>query len=233
LKAAPIVVCARTSLAVPPSGRRARSAIACALRPHATWWWRARWLAAHERREGLCARTAMGGDLGAGARMKAGDACDVLQTPWLLRWQHSIAAGGAMVSVVSTVTREGNSTRTDSRAAPATLRLHLDVSILRQAQDHYVAKNAFASATETTDNVARPLLKNRVLTSSMNTWPPLAGCLLTGRREDDRHWLIPPSTTATISRTVLGTAPGALAPRLATPTQSHGLTYALLPPETP
>ena len=49
-----------------------------------------------------------------------------------------MAAGGAMVPVVSTGTREG-STRTDSRAAPATLRLHLDVSILRQAQDRYVA----------------------------------------------------------------------------------------------
>ena len=75
-----------------------------------------------------------------------------------------------------------NRTRTDSRAAPATLRLHLDASILRQAQDRYVAKNAFASATEATDNVARSLLKNQVLTSSVNTWPPLAGCLLTEQR---------------------------------------------------
>jgi hypothetical protein len=97
------------------------------------------------------------------------------------------AAGGAMVPVVTTGTREANSTRTDSRAAPATLRLHLDVSILRQAQDRYVAKNAFAFATEATDNVAWPLLKNRVLTSSMNTWPPLAGCLLTGHRKGNRH----------------------------------------------
>jgi len=48
------------------------------------------------------------------------------------------AAGGAMVPVVSTGTHEANSTRTDSRAAPATLRLHLGVSILRQAQDRYV-----------------------------------------------------------------------------------------------
>ncbi len=71
--------------------------------------------------------------------MKAGDAYDVLQAPRLLRWQRSIAAGGAMVPVVSTGTREANSTRTDSRAAPATLRLHLGVSILRQAQDRYVA----------------------------------------------------------------------------------------------
>ena len=92
------------------------------------------------------------------------------------------AAGGAMVPVVSTRTREANSTRTDSRAAPATLRLHLDVSILRQAQDRHVAKNAFASATEATDNVAWPLLKNQPLTSSMNAWPPLSGCLLTEQR---------------------------------------------------
>jgi hypothetical protein len=71
--------------------------------------------------------------------MKAGDACASMQAPRLLRWQRSIAAGGAMVPVVSTGTREGNSTRTNSRAAPATLRLHLDVSIPRQAQDCYVA----------------------------------------------------------------------------------------------
>ena len=47
------------------------------------------------------------------------------------------AAVGAMVPVVLTGTRV--STRTDNRAAPATLWLHLDVSILRQAQDRYVA----------------------------------------------------------------------------------------------
>ena len=41
-----------------------------------------------------------------GARMKAGDACDSLQAPRRLRWQRSIAAGGAMVPVVSTGTRE-------------------------------------------------------------------------------------------------------------------------------
>ena len=80
-----------------------------------------------------------------------------------------------------------SSTRTDSRTAPATLRLHLDVSILRHAQDRYVAKNAFASVTEATDNVAWPLLKNQALTSSVNTRPPLAGCLLTGRRKGDPH----------------------------------------------
>ena len=96
------------------------------------------------------------------------------------------AADGARVLVVSTGTRE-RGTRTDSRAASATLRLHLDVSIPRQAQDRYVAKNALASATEATDNVAWSLLKNQALTSSINTWPPLAGGLLTGRRKGDRH----------------------------------------------
>jgi hypothetical protein len=40
--------------------------------------------------------------------------------------------------------------RTDSRAAPATLRLHLDASTPRRAQDRYVAKDALASTTETT-----------------------------------------------------------------------------------
>src|ERR1700687_2074255 len=106
-----------------------------------------------------------------------------------------------MVPVVSTRTREANSTRTDSRAAPATLRLHLDVSILRQAQHRYVAKNAFASATEATDNVAWPLLKNRVLTSSVNTWPPLVGCLNSDcpsdRHEDDRCSMSPPHDGST------------------------------------
>ena len=70
-----------------------------------------------------------------------------------------VKAGGARVfcrrpaAQVATLIRSGrrdgprrydgdarNSTRRDSRAAPATLRLHLDVSIPRQAQDRYVAK---------------------------------------------------------------------------------------------
>ena len=102
---------------------------AYALRPHATACVRARWLAAHERREGLCARTAIGGDLGVGSdegrrRLRFSVGATATQVATLN------AAGGAMVPVVSTGTREG-STRTDSHAAPATLRLHLDVSTLR------------------------------------------------------------------------------------------------------
>ena len=60
----------------------------------------------------------------------------------------------------------------------------------------------------------------------MNTGPPLSGCLLTGRRKRDLHWLTSPLRTATISPTVLGTALVAIAPRLATPAQSQGLTHA-------
>ena len=117
--------------------------------------------------------------------MKAGDACGSLQTPRLL--VGNAQGSGWRDGPRRFDTHVRRSTRTDSRAAPATLRLHLDVSILRQAQDRYVAKNAFASATEATDNVVSPLFKNRVLTSSMNTWPPLSGCLLIGRRKRDPH----------------------------------------------
>ena len=59
----------------------------------------------------------------------------------------------------------------------------------------------------------------------MIAWPPLAGCLLTGRHRRP-SLTTPPSRTATISPTVLRTALVALAPRLATPAQSQGLTHA-------
>ena len=130
-----------------------------------------------------------------------------------------------MVPVVTTWTAR-NSTRTDSRAAPATLGLHLDVSIPRQAQDRYVAEDAFASRPRQQDIVAWSLLKNRALTSSMNTRPPLAGCLLTGRHKGRPALTYTPSRTATISPTVLRTALAAPAPRLATLAQSYGLTDA-------
>ena len=51
--------------------------------------WASSRLAAHERREGLCARTASRRRSRGGARMKAGDACASLQAPRLLRWQRS------------------------------------------------------------------------------------------------------------------------------------------------
>jgi len=79
LISAPIVVCARTSLAVTT---RAGSAMRV-LRPHATSCARARWLAAHEWREGLAQHAPpVGGNLRVVARVKAGGACGVLQAPW-------------------------------------------------------------------------------------------------------------------------------------------------------
>jgi len=162
--------CARTSLAVTTRAKR----YAYALRPHATSRGRAQG-SRHTSGAKTFAQHAppIGGDLWIGSD----------EGRRRLR-----CSPGATTTQVATLNRSGwrtgprrsdgdarNSTRTNSRAAPATLSLHLDVSILRQAQDCYVAKNAFASATEATDNVAWPLLKNRVLTSSMNTPPPLAG----------------------------------------------------------
>ena len=104
-------------------------------------------LAAHSRRERLRAvRTAHRRRSLGVARMKAGDACASLQAPRLLRWQRSWVARWS-----PSCRRDArNSTRTNSRTAPATLRLHLDVSILRQAHDRYAAKDALASATEAT-----------------------------------------------------------------------------------
>ena len=65
LKLAPTVLCARTSLAVTASNdaREALCVRATASRHVA---WRARWLAAHERREGLAHAPVVGGDLGVG-----------------------------------------------------------------------------------------------------------------------------------------------------------------------
>jgi hypothetical protein len=98
---------------------------ACALRPHATSRGELKARGTRAARRPRAARTGCRRRSLGVARMKAGDACTSLQASRLLRWQRSIAAGGAMVPVVPTGTRDANSTRTDSRAAPATLRLHL------------------------------------------------------------------------------------------------------------
>jgi transposase len=136
---APTVVCARTSLAVPPASNDARESAPC-VRATASCHvvWRAQGsrhtsgaTASRSTHRLYAAISGCGSD-------EAGDACASLQAPRLFRWQRSKAAGDAMVPVVSTGTRE-NSTRVDSRAAPATLRLHLDVSIPRQARNRYVA----------------------------------------------------------------------------------------------
>jgi hypothetical protein len=91
-----------------------------------------------------------------------------------------------MVAVDLAGTREGNNTRTDSRAAPATLRLHLDVSILRQAQDRYVAKNAFASATEATRQCCLAAIEEPGAHIKHEHLATPRGMSLTGRRKGDR-----------------------------------------------
>ncbi len=89
----------------------------------------------------------VGGDLGVGLG-DGRDACDVLQT-------QGSSGGNAQGSGWRDGTRRfdgdaRNSTRTDSRAAPATLGLHRDVPFPRQARNRYVALDALASATEAT-----------------------------------------------------------------------------------
>ena len=145
--------------------------------------------------------------------MKAGDACVALQAPRRLRWQRS----RQRVARWSPSCRRGrakSSTRTNSRAAPATLRLHLDVSILRRAQDRYVAKNAFASATEATESCLAALEEPGAHIKREHLAIP-RGMSPEGRRKDGRTDFTA-SRTATISPTVLGTAMLAF-PRLATP----------------
>ena len=113
--------------------------------------WASSRLATHERREDLrAARTACRRRSLGGARMKAGDSCDVLQAPRRLRRQRSEQRGrDGPRRLMGTRGRNIESAH-GHRAAPATLRLHLDVPILRQAQDRDVAKDALASATEAT-----------------------------------------------------------------------------------
>jgi hypothetical protein len=110
--------------------------------------------------------------------VKAGGACDDLQTPRQLRWQRS----RQRMARWSPSPRRGRAKQhaRGHRAAAATLRLHLDVAVPRQAQDRYVAPDAFASTTEATDNVAWPLLQNRVLTSSTNAGHPSRDVSLDG-----------------------------------------------------
>ena len=126
----------------------ARDADACAQRPHAT----SRGELDGSRHTGgakaSVARTAGRRRFSGRARVKAGDACAVLQAPRLLRWQRS-----------SRGWRDGprrfdgdarNSTRTDSRAAPAILRLHLDASVPRWRGIATSLQTLLASTTEAT-----------------------------------------------------------------------------------
>ena len=136
--------CARTSLAVTPACDDAQTSAMRArygLTPRRVASSR---LAAHERREGLAQHAPpVGGAIGVGLG-------EWPATPAMFCRRRGYSGGNAQGSGWRDGPRRfdgdaRNSTRTDNRAAPATLRLHLDVSILLQAQDRYVAKNAFAS----------------------------------------------------------------------------------------
>jgi hypothetical protein len=132
--------------------RRARSSDACAataLTPRRMG--RARG-SPHTSGAKAVAHAPPGGGVSRGrARVKAGDACGVLQMPRRLKWQRLRAAGDAMVPVAMTGTRDcehRSRARTPRRSrypevAPG-------VAIPRQAQDRYAAPDALASATEAT-----------------------------------------------------------------------------------
>jgi hypothetical protein len=137
LKAAPIVVCARTSLAVTlvddaqTSAMRARYG----LTPRRVAGSR---LAAHERaRRPRAARTACRRRSLDVARMKAGDACASLQVPRLRRWQRSRQQVARWFPSFRRGTREKARARTSrSSRYPA---VAPDASIPRRALDRYVA----------------------------------------------------------------------------------------------
>ncbi len=138
LKAAPIVVCARTSLAVPANDDAQTSAMRAryGLTPRRVASSR---LTAHERCEGLAQYAPHGGGaLRVGLRGMAGGACVSLQAP-----PPKVAtqvSGERDGHVVLTGMRGRNIESAHlHRAALTVLRLRLDVSILRQAQDRYVA----------------------------------------------------------------------------------------------
>ena len=186
LKAAPIVVCARTSLAVAPLVDDARSAMGAryGLTPRRVASSR---LATHERREGLrAARTARWRRSPGRAQGDGGDACVSLQAP-PPKVATQVSGGRDAPRRIDGDARTKHRVRARTPRRSHHLEVAPDVAILRQAQNRYVAKDAFASKTEATNHVAWSFLKNHALTSSVNAWPPLSGCLLTGRRKGDRH----------------------------------------------
>jgi hypothetical protein len=111
LKAAPTVVCARTSLAVhyvhqPVTTREKQRCVCATASRHVVWG------ELDGSRHTSGAKTfaqhapPVGGVSRGRARVKAGDACGVLQMPRRLRWQRVRAAVGALVPVVLTGTRD-------------------------------------------------------------------------------------------------------------------------------
>ena len=146
LKAAPIVVCARTSLAVPVTTRK--PALCVRATPHATSGGELKARSTSGRRPARSTHRD-GGALRVGLRGMAGDACVSLQAPPpKVATQVSGGRDGPR--------RTDGDARTKHQVCARTPRsshhpeVAPDVAILRQAQNRYVASDALASMTEAT-----------------------------------------------------------------------------------
>ena len=139
------------------------------------------------------------------------------------RYAGSTAYGGnsgerehATIAVVSTEMRDCEIAATHGhRAAPATLRLHSAYRSRDKHETNTLLQTLVASATDATKRHCSVFLKNPALALSVDTGPPLAGCL---RQVVSRTTDSTVSTTANFSPTVLGTAMTTFQ-RLATPAQ--------------
>jgi hypothetical protein len=185
LTAAPTVVCARTSLAVHTRQNDARACDrrAYALRPHATSCGelKARGIRAARRpRAARTAKAALAGLARVNGRRR-------LQcSGWAAAAQVAAlrAAGDAVVAVIPTTTRDRNCTRTDTAPLPPLLRCTRTYRfrVKRRTGTLLQTRSVHDRGNKTTS--ARSLLKNPALASGTNAWPPLSGCLLTGRLWD-------------------------------------------------
>ncbi len=98
-----------------------------------------------------------------------------------------MTAGGAMVPVVLTGTREcEHRIRARTPRRSATLEVAPDVAILRQAQNRYAASDVSSVHDRGNQTTSLGLSKNPALAFRVDTGPPLAGYLPTGHLKDGR-----------------------------------------------
>ena len=143
---------------------------AYALRPHATSCVRARWLAAHERREGHCARTAQQAVISGRAQGTAGDVCVSLQAS-----PPKVATQGQRGTRWSPSYRRGRAK--EARARTVALLRYVDVAgctAPRLARGGTLLRTSRPSRPEQRNNVARSS-EGQTFTTGMNAWPGLLG----------------------------------------------------------
>jgi len=160
---------------------------ACARGPHATSCSGlvARTRAARRSRAALAARRRQSQGCGSGEgrrRLRCSAEAVAADVPTLK------AAGDAKVPAMPTGTRV-KSTRTDNRAASATLRLHRTYQSRVWRRDRYVASNAVASTTGATDSIARSSRRTR---RSRRARTP-------GHPSRDAYWRVAPRAPALTS----------------------------------